>query len=654
MIIVQESWSPNRPHADLIALLHAALQRQDLPQLVLLPLAEDDAALSEVDLAQVLSQAAKATGSWLAGAALAKTADGDTARIGFLCGPDGAKHLRSRKISPDLIEGFSDTSAALDRPGTWEVAMTPFGQIGMLIGEDILFTHYVRAMMLSGAEILVNPARESGDNGFKIRQQTRAARAYENHALIVTASPPSVRRGAFTERLPVASGVYDEWAVGTSAQGNESFLRVDLDIEALRRRRMEYFGNLCITMRPTVYAPGYKAVAEKRINRPLPTTRTGWQTEAKQRAEAQAQRNAPTMKTIDRYDVLLGQVTPKTIKSLDHKNEVIDWNVEHALKIVSMPAMNPAVKLIAYPEFFLQGSQGARGLKAQIGMKLDSKPIEKLQAFAQKADTFIAGAILENDDAWPGFLFNTAFIIDDGGNLIHRYRKIQCADVFGFPDTTPGSILDRYLDMYGYEGLFPVARTKIGNLATAICFDMNFPELHRALAKRGAELLIHPTAEPHNIRRRPWENSRQVRAFENCMYVLSAGQGGEYWDANDSVPTFFGRGHSKVVNPDGSVQSVADGPGALWLAGQIDLQELRDARMNARSNLLLWDEPLVYADLYGARVSIPDNLGNDPTVQPYLGGKVLNGVIERFVEQGIFVAPSDKRMTEGNLATGGM
>jgi predicted amidohydrolase len=654
MIIVQESWSPNRPHSALIALIHAAIHGQDAPHFVLLPLAEDDAPLAETDLAQTLSQAARGTGVHLAGAALAKLADGDVARLGFLFGPDGAKLLRSRKISPDLIEGFSDTSAALDRPATWDVAKTPFGQVAMLIGEDVLFTHYVRAAMLSGAEIIVNPAREAGDNHFRIRQQTRAARAYENHALIVTASPPTVKRGDFTERLPVASGVYDEWAVGTSAQGNESFLRVDLDIEALRRRRMEYFGNLCITMRPTVYASGYKAAAERRVNRPLPATREGWREEAAARAAAQAQCNAPSTPTIDRYDVLLGQVTPKTIKSLDHKDAVIDWNVDHALKIVSMPAMNPAVKLIAYPEFFLQGSQGARGLKAQIGMKLDSKPIEKLQSFAQKANTFIAGAILENDDAWPGFLFNTAFIIDDGGNLIHRYRKIQCADVFGFPDTTPGSILDRYLDMYGYEGLFPVARTKIGNLATAICFDMNFPELHRALAKRGAELLIHPTAEPHNIRRRPWENSRQVRAFENCMYVLSAGQGGEYWDADDPVPTFFGRGHSKVVNPDGSVQSVADGPGALWLAGQIDLKELRDARLNARSNLLLWDEPLVYADLYGARVSIPDNLGNDPNVQPYLGGKVLNEVIARFVEQGIFVAPGDTRMTEGNLATGGM
>ena len=223
---------------------------------------------------------------------------------------------------------------------------------------------------------------------------------------------------------------------------------------------------------------------------------------------------------------------------------MIRRNVDHALDLVGRFAAAPDTRLVVFPEFFLQGSRLGRlpQLFPVAGINLRSSPhIERLARFAQQHKVHLCGAVLEIDDDWPGHLFNTAFILDDRGELIHRYRKIQCADVFGFMDTTPGSILDRYLERYGYEALFPVADTRLGRLATAICFDMNFPELHRALAQRGAEVLLHPTAEPHNIRRRAWENGRQVRAWENTMYIASAGLGGEYWEPGRRAVTVLAR-----------------------------------------------------------------------------------------------------------------
>jgi predicted amidohydrolase len=316
---------------------------------------------------------------------------------------------------------------------------------------------------------------------------------------------------------------------------------------------------------------------------------------------------------------------------------------------------------VVFPEFFLQGSRLGRlpQLFPVAGINLRSSPhVERLARFAQQHKVHLCGAVLEIDDDWPGHLFNTAFILDDRGELIHRYRKIQCADVFGFMDTTPGSILDRYLDRYGYEALFPVADTRLGRLATAICFDMNFPELHRALALRGAEVLLHPTAEPHNIRRRAWENGRQVRAWENTMYVASAGLGGEYWEPDGEL-SLFSRGHSKVVNFDGTVQSVADGPGPVPLGGQIDLRALREARADGLQGLLAWDEPAVYADVYASTVTIPDNLMRGPDDRPYDGGKALNDAIGRLTAAGVFVAPRPASQpgatpASGTLAAAGM
>jgi predicted amidohydrolase len=663
MIIVQEHWNA-ADVARLAALLRAACAGEPpaadpsgapLPRLVLLPLADGGGEDGEAACLQRIGAAAAAADVVVAGAVRYPAGT-----VGFLVGRDGRPLLRSPKILPDLAEGFSDTPSALAAPAAFEVARLPLGQVAVLVGEDATAPQLVRAAMFRGAEIVLNPAREFTDDGFALRQQARMARAYENHLCLATASPAVLTRAdGFQERLPPASALYDEWALPVRASGAESFLRVALDVEAVRRRRAEYFGNLCVSTRPTIYAPGYRAaVAAQPARGASPTTRAGWAAEGERRAAQWRAAHPPRADAIDRYDILLGQVTPRHVVDAASAAQVIARNVDHALDVVGRFAAAPDTRLVVFPEFFLQGSRLGRlpQLFPVAGINLSSSPhVERLARFAQQHRVHLCGAVLEIDDDWPGHLFNTAFILDDRGELIHRYRKIQCADVFGFMDTTPGSILDRYLDRYGYEALFPVSDTRLGRLATAICFDMNFPELHRAVARRGAEVLLHPTAEPHNIRRRAWENGRQVRAWENTMYVASAGLGGEYWEPDGEL-SLFSRGHSKVVNFDGTVQCVADGPGPVPLGGQIDLRALREARADATHCPLLWDEPAVYAAVYGDTVTIPDNLMRGPDDRPYAGGRALNEAIARLTAAGVFVAPraaAAGAATPGTLAGAG-
>ncbi|MCU0759079.1 MAG: hypothetical protein MUF07_07760 [Steroidobacteraceae bacterium] len=665
MIIVQERWNA-ADAASLAALLQAALAGappQDEPQLVLLPLADGGGEAGEAACLARIGGLAARCGAFVAGAVTYATGT-----VGFLVDPQGRAVLRAPKTLPDLAEGYADAPSALAAAAPFEVARLPLGQVALLVGEDATAPHLVRAAMWRGAEILLNPSRESNDGQFAIRQQARMARAYENHLCLATASPLSMLRdGGFEERLPPASALYDEWAQPVRAAGGESFLRVALDVEAVRRRRAEFFGNLCVSTRPTIYAPGYRAAiaaegpspgrptAGGAGPSPAPATRAAWQAEGRRRATGYATAHPRRADAIDRYDVLLGQVTVRHVVDAASADAVIRRNLDHALELTGRFAAAPDTRLVVFPEFFLQGSKMGRmpQLFPVAGIDLRSSPhVERLARFAQDHKVHLCGAVLEIDPDWPGHLFNTAFILDDRGELVHRYRKIQCADVFGFMDTTPGSVLDRYLDRYGYEGLFPVADTRLGRLATAICFDMNFPELHRALALRGAELLLHPTAEPHNVRRRAWENGRQVRAWENTMYVLSAALGGEYWEPDGEL-SLFSRGHSKVVNFDGTVQSVADGPGAVPLAGQVDLRALREARAEARLCPLLWDEPRVYEAVYSGTVTIPDNLMQGPDDRPYAGGRALNEAIARLTAAGVFVAPRRAARTADALASGG-
>ncbi len=211
------------------------------------------------------------------------------------------------------------------------------------------------------------------------------------------------------------------------------------------------------------------------------------------------------------------------------------------------------------------------------------------------------------------------------------------------PDTTPGSVFTDFVEQYGHDVLFPVVDTPLGQLAVTICFDMNFPETYRALAHRGAEVIIHPTSEPHNRGRLGWEQGRQVRAFENLTYILSCGHGGEYFGSDQTVPTARARGYSRIVDFNGETQVVANGPGRVALPGTIELSALRRERAKPARNYLLWDDPSVYQQYYrqDAAMGLANDLWRDnPQTNPYRHGAQIQAVINRYNEKGIFKPPA--------------
>jgi hypothetical protein len=96
-----------------------------------------------------------------------------------------------------------------------------------------------------------------------------------------------------------------------------------------------------------------------------------------------------------------------------------------------------------------------------------------------------------------------------------------------------------------------------------------------------------------------------------------------------------------MINFDGSIQGELDTPGAAVLAGTVDLLALRRARANAHVNLAVWDDPAAYVADYAAEVGLPNNLGTgDPMDNPYRGMKPLRKVLQRYLERGVFIAPT--------------
>lgn len=643
VMISQARWSTTSVDSLVRPVLAAArARRPEGPLLVVLPLGEaapGDA--SEPKVLADLGAAAAASGVFLAGAA-PMGSGGSMHTVSFVVGADGEVLLTAPKLSPDLVDGFTDSSAAGAAPHAFAFADTPLGRIGLLPGEDVLFPHYVRALTWAGAELVVNSCREWNDAGFDARRRARISRAWESLAYVVCASPSE--HGALA--LPPASCMIDWAGAVHAAKGGESLITAPCDIERLRRRRQDIFINTPVNLRAALYGPALQRAAD-RTPGPQPATRNDWAAEGERRVAAQARANTPLARSEDSYDALLVQTITRLAQADSDPQAIIEDNLGRALAMAAGAAGSPATRLVCFGEFFMTGSGGGGprtpATLERLAITFPGPELDRIGAFAVRHKVYVCGTAFERDSQMPGHVFLSAFIVDDSGDLIHRYRKLQCADVWGtLPDTTPGSVYSRYLDLFGEESLFPVARTPLGNLATMICFDQAHPEIPRMLAKQGAEILLHPSAEGYGDMALavPWEASRQTRAFENTAYVLSAMPGGEFVPGAEGPTDIILRGHSKAVRFDGTVIAQAHTVGTAAVAAPIDLLALRAARADPTVNLVAWDDPAAYAHAYEAGVGLPNDLwGADPAAYPYAGMKPSRDVLQNYNSRGIFVRP---------------
>ncbi len=659
IILSQAAWMPTNRKAlnGLVAAAVSEAKRQSSsakPDIVLLlphcPALKK--APDEKKSFAVLASLAKAHKIHLSGSVVVKpNAKSAPQTIGFLFSPQGKLLLRAPKITPDLIEGFSDSTSALGQPNDFPVAKLPFAQVGILCGEDIHYAQYARALAFHGAEIILNPSIERSDRHFDARSLSRFGRAGENTAYIATTSPTEMNDGGYVVKLPNATAFYHWERPETRAQSSETFVIPDLDMEWLRRTRATPERSFTAILRADVYGRGYKKWTEK--TRPAPKTREGWLKEAQTRLAAEAKATGPQHSTYEeQYDVCIIQSVPRLIPlGVNNAREIIRMNLEESLGLAASRANIPSVRLVVFPEFWLTGPGGIGGVQRtvrdmeRVAISYPDEVFDRVGKFAQDNKVYVAFQNFEVHPKLPGRVFNSAFLIDDSGKLVHTYRKNQCADVWGFlPDTTPGSILDKYLDTFGYDALFPVADTSIGKLANMICFDNMHPEVAYGLRHAGAEVIMHSSSEPHGgDGRRTWDNARRLRAYENTCYMLSAIDGGEYKSVESEIMTFFRRGHTRLVNFDGTLQGTVDGPGPVVFRGHIDLAALRRARANPRVNFALWNDASVYAHHYHAGIGFPSNLwAGDPYVNPYLGAGKLREIIAQYLAKGIYVPPQTK------------
>lgn len=143
------------------------------------------------------------------------------------------------------------------------------------------------------------------------------------------------------------------------------------------------------------------------------------------------------------------------------------------------------------------------------------------------------GSMLESDE--HNHVYNTSLLIDKRGAIVGRYRKIH---LFSFRSKERRSLVP------GKE--VTVVPTELGNIGLSICYDLRFPELYRALIKKGAEIIVCPAAWPYP-RTEHWITLNRARAIEEQCYFVGCNQVGA------PVPHYVFFGHSMITDPWGNV-----------------------------------------------------------------------------------------------------
>jgi nitrilase len=218
-------------------------------------------------------------------------------------------------------------------------------------------------------------------------------------------------------------------------------------------------------------------------------------------------------------------------------------NLETAARLVGEAAARGA-NLVALPEYFpLIGASDEARLAARE--PAGAGPLQDfLAGMARRHGIWLVGGSIPLAGRDPGKLRNSCLVFDERGSQVARYDKIH---LFGF---TKG--VEHYDEAATIEPGDQVVAvdTPVGRVGLAICYDLRFPELFRALGP--IDLLVLPAAFTDTTGRAHWEMLLRARAVENQCYVLASAQGGQH-------PT--GRmthGNSMIIDPWGDIVARLD------------------------------------------------------------------------------------------------
>lgn len=196
--------------------------------------------------------------------------------------------------------------------------------------------------------------------------------------------------------------------------------------------------------------------------------------------------------------------------------------------------------------------------------------LEGLMDTARKHGVWLSIGSLALKGGADGRFVNRSFLINPVGEIAATYDKVHMFDV-------QVSETETYAESSGYAPGDKAVLAQIGGaqIGLTICYDLRFPNLHRMLAKAGADIILVPSAFSAVTGAAHWATLLRARAIETGCFVIAAAQTGTHSaQSGKSRETY---GHSLVVSPWGEVLADAGTANGITLV-DFDLNDVFKAR----------------------------------------------------------------------------
>ncbi|HLS43005.1 MAG TPA: carbon-nitrogen hydrolase family protein [Paenalcaligenes sp.] len=229
-------------------------------------------------------------------------------------------------------------------------------------------------------------------------------------------------------------------------------------------------------------------------------------------------------------------------------------------------AVQSGAKIIALPEYFC--FMGARDRDKLAHLESSGEgPVQRFLAEqAKRFQIWLIGGTLPLESPDLNRIYNSSLVYGPDGQQVARYDKIH---LFSFHKENES--YDESVTIRPGELTPQVVETPYGRIGLAVCYDLRFPELFRAMGD--VNLIVIPSAFTYTTGQAHWEVLLRARAIENQCYVLAPAQGGRHENGRRTW------GHSMLIDPWGNViDKVAEGSG--YAAGEVELNYLDSVRQS--------------------------------------------------------------------------
>jgi len=210
----------------------------------------------------------------------------------------------------------------------------------------------------------------------------------------------------------------------------------------------------------------------------------------------------------------------------------VKTNTEKALHWAARAVEEAGAALVVLPESVTTGFTPGCGPEElwQLSPTIPGALFGQVGRAAKQLGAHIAFPTYERGER-EGEVYNSVALVAPDGEVAGVYRKTHL-----FPTERRGG------GGWSTPGDAPVVvDTALGKIGLTICYDGDFPELYRAEAVAGAEVILRPSALMRSYQ--IWELTNRARAYDNHVYMAACNAVGR--DAGDNY--YFGG--SMIVSP---------------------------------------------------------------------------------------------------------